>query len=119
MRQSNLPCKTVSNIVDLWVVICRPYLHHTSVFSFRSLVQPFRTSAWYFRTLARYFSIYNLKVHTDRTRFGNATRILDFGLSFYFRLFLILCKFLNTFQQSKLVGLNILQNFFLCSALLT
>ena len=26
-RQSNLPYKTVSNIVDLWVVICRPYLH--------------------------------------------------------------------------------------------
>ena len=31
-RQSNLPYKTVSNIVDLWVVIRRPYLYHTSVF---------------------------------------------------------------------------------------
>ena len=31
-RQSNLPFKTVSNIVDLWVVIRRPYLDHTSVF---------------------------------------------------------------------------------------
>ena len=31
-RQSNLPYKTVSNIVDLRVVIRRPYLHHTSVF---------------------------------------------------------------------------------------
>ena len=31
-RQSNLPYKTVSNIVDLWVGIRRPYLHHTSVF---------------------------------------------------------------------------------------
>ena len=31
-RQSNLPYKTVSNIVDLWVVIRRPYLRHTSVF---------------------------------------------------------------------------------------
>ena len=31
-RQSNLPYKIVSNIVDLWVVIRRPYLHHTSVF---------------------------------------------------------------------------------------
>ena len=31
-RQSNLPNKTVSNIVDLWVAIRRPYLHHTSVF---------------------------------------------------------------------------------------
>ena len=28
-RQSNLPYKTVSNIVDLRVVIRRPYLHHT------------------------------------------------------------------------------------------
>ena len=25
-RQSNIPYKTVSNIVDLWVVIRRPYL---------------------------------------------------------------------------------------------
>ena len=45
-RKSNLPYKTVINIVDLRVVIRRPYLHHTSVFYFSSLVRSFRTLVW-------------------------------------------------------------------------
>ena len=45
-RQSNLPYKTISNNVHLRVVIRSPYLHHTSVFLFSSLVRSFSTLAW-------------------------------------------------------------------------
>ena len=53
------------------------------------------------------------KVHTDQTRFGNATRILDFYgrlTSVPFNQFL---KFLNTFQQFKLVNLHIFRFYLL------
>ena len=58
------------------------------------------------------------KGHTARTRFGNATRILDsYGrlTSDPFNFF----QFSNTFQQFKLVDPHILQNFLSCSVLLT